>query len=427
MDLFVSQEETREGTRRWLRLNHLADGIEPEIAIYFDLIGERDIRLPPFLDGFVQAILFFAMQSGQSIRAHGVMSRQVLINLRELQEFWCTLRPFDYQHVEIIPDEIVDYPRIDAPARAIAAFSGGVDSTFTLLRHRVKQWSNASLPIDTALLVQHDPMISAGDHSKLIDRVQPLIDDLGVSLKVLRTNLRQASTQKFNDSHGAQLSACLHNYSYQFDYAVLASTQPYQSMVIPWGSTPATDHLLSTPLMRVFHDGAAFSRTEKIIALARYSIARRTIQVCWHKQDENCGLCPKCLRTRLNFLAAGIEDPPCFPGKLDLALIDTIPILDDVSRNELQAILDFADRQGNTGEWVSRLRHRLAATTESKQLGQENVGQPTQDNVLHSEQLAATLQYVKWERDELLKSTSWRLTAPIRAVASALRNLRGGS
>ena len=41
--------------------------------------------------------------------------------------------------------------------------------------------------------------------------------------------------------------------------------------------------------------------------------------------------------------------------------------------------------------------------------------------------LAAALHEARWERDELLKSTSWRATAPLRKLSEALRGMLGRS
>jgi hypothetical protein len=331
------------------------------MQIYFDLIGEFDIPEPDLLDGFVQSVFFYGMQTKQDLQVRGTVSRQTLINLSQLQEFWVTLCPERYRRIQILPDKISDAPRPNSPARAILAFSGGSDASFTLLRHRRGPLGNASLPIDTAVLIQHDPMIAPGDYAKLVARTAPLLKELQVCLKIVRTNLHQASKQHFNDSHAAQISACLHNFSHDFDYAVLGSSEPYRAMLIPWGSTPATDYLLSTPLMRFVHDGAAFSRTEKIIEIAKNPTAAESIQVCWMSAHDNCGSCGKCLRTRLNFLAAGIYEPPCFEGRTLLDTIDTIPIPDAVCRNELSTLLAYAHEHNDDSEWVARLRRRLAS------------------------------------------------------------------
>jgi hypothetical protein len=136
---------------------------------------------------------------------------------------------------------------------------------------------------------------------------------------------------------------------------------------MPCGSNPATDPLLSSPAMLMFHDGAAFSRTEKLVAIARDETVRTTLQVCLKRVDENCGVCRKCVRTRLNFMAAGIDEPECFEGELELALVDVLRILGDLERNELTSVLDHARSNGIDAEWTTRLEKRLSrADTLSK-------------------------------------------------------------
>ena len=41
----------------------------------------------------------------------------------------------------------------------------------------------------------------------LLRRVRPLVDELGLGMKVIRTNLKEASGQDWEDSFGAQLAA----------------------------------------------------------------------------------------------------------------------------------------------------------------------------------------------------------------------------
>ncbi|HEY8052732.1 MAG TPA: hypothetical protein VIE42_07985, partial [Steroidobacteraceae bacterium] len=70
MRLTVSQEQRAEGTRRRLRLSETTDG--RLIDIYFDFVGEL-FPEPFVLDGFVNAVIFYAMGSNQDIHADGRM------------------------------------------------------------------------------------------------------------------------------------------------------------------------------------------------------------------------------------------------------------------------------------------------------------------------------------------------------------------
>jgi hypothetical protein len=87
-------------------------------------------------------------------------------------------------------------------------------------------------------------------------------------------------------------------------------------------------------------------------AIARDETVREALQVCLKRVDENCGRCRKCLRTRLNFMAAGIDAPECFAGELEW--IDGIRI-----RSELESILSHARSRQLDTEWTRRREHRL--------------------------------------------------------------------
>ena len=202
---------------------------------------------------------------------------------------------------------------------------------------------------------------------KLI-RTRPFLEAMGVETQVQRTNLRKntgprtigfETGQIYIETFGAQLCASLHQYSDRFGYGLMGSNEPYSAPVPTIGSTPAIDWMLSTDAMRIIHDGAGFSRTEKIAAIAQHPIARKVLHVCLAHPSQNCGRCMKCVRTQMNFLAAGYETPECMPGPLRLDQIDDIRIRHISSFNELRLLLHHAKTHGNTGRWSQRLEKRL--------------------------------------------------------------------
>ena len=87
---------------------------------------------------------------------------------------------------------------------------------------------------------------------------------------------------------------------------------------VPMGSHPAVDGLFSSQRLTVIHDGWRFSRLEKVRDLATWPTALAALRVCpANAGDEiNCGRCEKCLRTRLELLAAGVEETAAFGPSL---------------------------------------------------------------------------------------------------------------
>jgi hypothetical protein len=355
--LSVEQETFGTGSRRWI---HLTETGEPDIHIFF----ETSIPLPEptVLDGFVCATIFYAMCRGRCVFVDGPMSRTAIFNLGTFQEAWSCWRPDIYNRVEIVPTEIIDEP-IDPKRSAIAAFSGGVDSIFSVLRHSKCLLRNASFPLTAAMLVHgFDVPLNRPDHFKLLkDRIKPLLDELKLALITVRTNVQHAVRQDWEDSHFAQLAGCLHNFSHQFQYGLVGSTYPYNALVLPWGLNPCTDRLLSGSQMMLVDDGTGYSRTEKVAHLNTNPLAIRTLKVCWQGSDTftNCGICEKCVRTRLNFAAVGNTTPECFEAEVTIPQIRSLTWSNAGQFNDLALILDYAERKQIRAPWVTALRARL--------------------------------------------------------------------
>jgi hypothetical protein len=360
MDLFLSQKPNPDGTRRTLRLVSLAAA--PDIEIFFDLIGEAPPP-PRVLDGFVVGAIFHAMRVGQPLRVHGPMTKESLCNLSTFQDAWVRWKPHLYRKIEIIPSAIVT-PEVSGERRAIAAFSGGVDSVFTTLRHNRGQLGNASFLLRDSVLMVHGFDVSLDNPASfeaLKDRTAPLLQECGLKLKVIKTNLKTQLLQVWEDSFMAQLACCLHNYSHDFYYALVGSSEPYDGLILPWGSNPTTDYLLSGGAMRLVHDGAGFSRTEKVAYIANDPTASRALKVCWEGKEahKNCGVCEKCIRTQANFLAVGVARPACFDAPLDPRHIRNIRLRSAPQCAELESIIAYAKAKGLKGEWLKQLQAQV--------------------------------------------------------------------
>jgi hypothetical protein len=205
------------------------------------------------------------------------------------------------------------------------------------------------------------PTERADQFARLLERQRPLLDRLKLRPRVVRTNLAELKLQDWLDSFMGQISCCLHNYSHEFRYGLTAGGEPYDELVLPWGQNPCTDYLLSGENFSIVHDGAAFSRTEKIALIAHDPIATRAIKVCWEAPDlsTNCGVCEKCIRTRLNFKAVGVDRPGCFDGEITPAQIRAIHFSNDSQRAGFRSILSYAESRGLQGDWLDAMRECL--------------------------------------------------------------------
>ena len=155
----------------------------------------RETAPPPLdnFDGILCATVLHAMGQRRNIRLHGPATSEILRNLTEFQLAWRRWRPDVYQPVEIEADSVT-IPRL-RDERSLSAFSGGVDSTFTLLRNN-PQSPTPRYGIDTVVLVHgFDVSLANSDALReLVDRTEPVRALTGARLCIVRTNSKELAS-----------------------------------------------------------------------------------------------------------------------------------------------------------------------------------------------------------------------------------------
>lgn len=319
-----------------------------------------DGALPTGLsDPFLLGSLMLFMRHGGELHVEGPVSRRLLAGLEEWQEAWALWRPNVYRTVRMSADEVVtDSPR---SPRAIAAFSGGVDAAFTVRRHLtgLAGWRTAELA--AGLLVQgfEIPLEQDDVFHRARDRAATMLAGSELELLSLRTNIGQLGLN-WADAFGLATAACLTLYAPNYGIGLLGSSEPYDHLLLPWGSHPITDHLMSSGSMEVRHDGAGASRTEKVRLLASWPEARANLRVCHagEHMDRNCGRCEKCVRTVLNFRAIGAGLPECFEEDVTDEQIRAIA-LPGAAPQEWASLLEEAKTEGRDDSWVRAVRFAI--------------------------------------------------------------------
>jgi hypothetical protein len=311
-------------------------------------------------DPFVLASMFVVMRAGSDLHVEGQVSATLLQNLADWQDVW-KLWNRGYAPVAISADEVVPVTRTGRGG-IVCAFSGGLDSTYSAYRHLHPEGRAGVRPRISAAVLVHGADIPLSDERAFDSartRAEKMLAGAGVPLVAMRTNVR-ALLPDWHDGHGAAIAACLTALAPEYELALLPSSDDYAHLHWPWGTHPATDHLMSTGGMAIRTDGAGASRTEKAAAVATWPEAARWIRVCWQgaQLDRNCGRCEKCVRTILNFRAAGAGLPGCFDRDVSDAAIASIR-LDDGDRVEMEYILRHCEAAGVSGTWVAALRHAV--------------------------------------------------------------------
>ena len=202
--------------------------------------------------------------------------------------------------------------------RGVAFFSGGVDGLHMLMRnHRLYRRDDPAYIRDGLFIHGFDIGKRARDSEDerfrtALRHLQPLAAEAGLRLISCRTNLRHLPSKAgfwYYRHNGAALAAVGHAAILGNAFLFIGASHDIANPV-PIGSHPAVDSLFSSQRITVIHDGARYSRFQKVRELASWPSALAALRVCPSNPGSrlNCGVCEKCLRTRLELLAAGVEE-----------------------------------------------------------------------------------------------------------------------
>lgn len=323
----------------------------------FTVWYEGSEALLPFVaaqdDAFLLAGIYQGMTRGGAIHLHGTVSSGLLGNLDEFIAAWSDLKPDTYRRVDVMADE--ERSASPLPTGAISAFTGGVDSAFTL-------WRNARLPHRTtpitAALFVHGfdiPLTQPEVYARAAARVGHMTSSLGIPLFTVATNYR-ALEDDWRDTHGLGVTSALIQFGARHRQGRIPSTHAYAELRIPFGSNPLTDPLLSSERFHLRYDGATHRRTDKIAALAEWPEAMHHLRVCWAGPhlDRNCGACRKCVGTAICFAAMGLSLPPALPIP-DLAAAIRALSGEPMNPYGMRRVADavrIAREQGRIAPWI---------------------------------------------------------------------------
>ncbi|MEL6158431.1 MAG: hypothetical protein AAFQ40_01980 [Cyanobacteria bacterium J06623_5] len=338
--------------------------------LVYEVPIEQKIAVTDSCDPYVVATILLAMSLSADIVVHGRLSPSLLDNLNEFQSAWhCWQR--DLTPVKIIANQLSEASAA-VNNQAIVAFSGGVDSCFSLYRHHASQAITDQQQVSGALMVHgfDIPYNQKEIFQKAAVGARSIVESLpGVRFISVATNFRwvvpygwPGTALKWEIVYGTALAAALMLFQAQYRIGLMGSSLPYNDLILPWGSNPITDPMLSNRSFQLIHDGAGFNRLEKVAAIAHWSAALNHLRVCWQGENlaKNCGKCEKCIRTILNFKVNGIDCPPAFEQDVSEAKIQALQRIGKVPlTTELQPILEAANAKANHEPWVRALRQTI--------------------------------------------------------------------
>lgn len=331
-------------------------------TLWYDIPEEHSALVTPSGDAFVIGNIFLIMAGGVECVLHGNLSPSLLRNLSEFQAAWSCWRPGKYKQVSISAETEVEDLAAEPPAVAIAAFSGGVDSAYTIFRHTLgscpEHWKRN---IQAGLFVKgFDIPLEHGDaFDRAKQKIESTLDDVGIKLITMSTNLHDLNIE-WDDTHIAGLASTLMLFKGKYNEGLIASGPAYSRLVLPWGSNPVTDHLLSSKNFQIVHDSTSVPRVEKIKELPVWKMGYSNLRICFsaERRDENCGKCAKCIMDILLMRLENIPQPASYPELTndDLSKL-TIPT--EHQFHSLSSVVTYAREHKIAGDWIEILDHRI--------------------------------------------------------------------
>lgn len=223
------------------------------------------------------------------------------------------------------PPATTDRPRMGL------LFSGGVDSTTSLIDHRKRVtdlfsvWGADVATADAALwerglaplLAAHPVAGSAAKHV-VKSNLREFVDELRLC-RMFGAGLTNASWWG-SVQHGLGLVSLAAPIAFErgIGELLIASTHS-EAFSRPWGSMPSIDKDIAWSGTTVRHDGFHRTRQQKIAeVIAPYARAHDGVPIaaCYvpgRGADGvlNCGACEKCTRTQVGLLLAGVDPATC--------------------------------------------------------------------------------------------------------------------
>jgi hypothetical protein len=278
-----------------------------------ELVFEYPLRwsgwITPRADGFVTALVLRAMTVGEDIEVRAPLSASLVHGLHEYQQVLASWFPHRLTPVDIrAPLEPAD----PVPGGAvITAFSGGVDSFYTLWSHAAGQEPDERARITHALFVHgFDLPLSeaAAAYEVACARFAEGLAPLGIELVTARSNIQSFVPRRdWGLFFGSALIAAALAVGRGVRRFYVPASHSFGHL-IPRGSDPRIDPLLSTEALEVVHDGADATRLQKTAAIGAWPPTFGLLRVCvsYDPSLPNCCRCEKCVRTMMTLDLLGL-------------------------------------------------------------------------------------------------------------------------
>lgn len=357
---------------------------EDRRRLWYRLSEEMADKLAPNCDPFVIGTIFMLMEQGDDVIVHGEVSPSLLRNMQEFQEAWSCWRKEKYKQVEITADKERE-PQGKPRNSAVAAFTGGVDSTFTMYRHKTGQCGRLKRNITAGLLVHgfDIPLVQEDSFARASQKAREALATLDVELITMASNHMELNPD-WNYTHISGIASAVSLLQGGYNEGVIANSLSYNQFSLLWGSNAITDRFFGSNNFAIVVDGLQFARRDKIPTVAQWEKGLENLRVCFDadERDKNCGKCSKCMITILCLRRWGVPLPPSFPGDVSDEDIVNCQAADESHLFAYSEVLAWLKTSGMSGSWVDALDE--AVKRNQLKLQQQKQPQPESSSPLSS-------------------------------------------
>lgn len=274
-------------------------------------------------NSFILGLLLIAMKRQVDIDCGKfLVTKGLSNNLDSIQDKFIHLFPeLKLQKIKIISNVAVK-PYLKSEDVA-AFFTLGVDSFYTLTNTKDVNYLIYVLGFDVKT---NDDSLK----SQILPKLVEITSHNNLNLSIVSTNLREITELEFNWGYMFGLAlGCISNLFINFKKIYISSSLDAKNQVAD-GSYLGLDNLYSSEIVKIENFGDDKNRMEKMeFIFSKNKDAKKYLRVCWKNVNNtyNCGICEKCVRTKMELDAVGALDAiESFPNKKILQYLETIKL-----------------------------------------------------------------------------------------------------
>ncbi|MPN36613.1 hypothetical protein SDC9_184123 [bioreactor metagenome] len=154
--------------------------------------------------------------------------------------------------------------------------------------------------------------------------------------------------------------------------------------------------------------GGTHTRLERIEFLGRYPDLVNNVRVCWQHLDEgiNCGVCEKCVRTRLEMMIFGLE-PKIFNEPMSGKYIEALTFENSTQFKFFEEIYLNFPKDNPYYEWIEKIYKR-----------EKKKNDPCEARLEIKE---SEIRRLEDEITQMKNTKSYKITKPLRYIRKFLK------